>query len=463
MKYFRIVTPTLLDIREIVTLGLTTKSDGTKIGSKGTGLKFILAYLHRLGGYLEAKAPTYHLRSEVVPISIRGHDHSLIQLRSQNADASVWETHMTLHAGSDTWTEPWFVLRELVQNALDEGGTYAIVDDGAVQDSAGTTVQVPLLPELEAAWADREIWMQPRSDGLVFRGHHAVKGIYYHGFLVYRATVPWEYSYDATSVLKHSEISEDRQVKNLDLSGVFHRVAERVDFDFDGGSLYQRALDLNPKEDVAKITDAVYNLVHHDKKAWGGAHGFKLAQLEETYHQRFGQMAAYMTQPVTEADPNVYYARASGYVPVTVPYRISSILSGYTEIKSVRECLPTLTNRLKKIKSVDPLRREKLKAALRLLRKIRPEGIAVDVVTKIVASDTINCQALSDPANNKILVLDTLLDQDIPEIAKVLIEEIVHFTSGGGDMSMEMQRALINVVYDLLTRSRKVSVANILT
>jgi hypothetical protein len=59
--------------------------------------------------------------------------------------------------------------------------------------------------------------------------------------------------------------------------------------------------------------------------------------------------------------------------------------------------------------------------------------------------------------------LDTLLDQDIPEIAKVLIEEIVHFTSGGGDMSMEMQRALINVVYDLLTRSRKVSVANILT
>ena len=144
--------------------------------------------------------------------------------------------------------------------------------------------------------------MQPRSDALVFKGHPVVKGIYYHGFLVYRATVPWEYSYDATSVLKHSEISEDRQVKNLDLSGVFHRVAERVDFDFDGGNLYQRALDLNPKEDVAKITDAVYNLVHHDKKAWGGAHGFKLAQLEETYHQRFGQMAAYMTQPVTEAE-----------------------------------------------------------------------------------------------------------------------------------------------------------------
>ena len=82
-------------------------------------------------------------------------------------------------------------------------------------------------------------------------------------------------------------------------------------------------------------------------------------------------------------------------------------------------------------------RGEKLKAALRLLRKIRPEGVKVDIVTKIVATDTINCQALADPANNRILVLDTLLEQDIPGIAKVLIEEFMHLTSGGGDMSME--------------------------
>ena len=76
MKYFRITTPTLLDIREIVTLGLTTKADGGKIGSKGTGLKFIVAYLHRLGGFLEARAPSYHVRSEVVPITIRDHEHA---------------------------------------------------------------------------------------------------------------------------------------------------------------------------------------------------------------------------------------------------------------------------------------------------------------------------------------------------------------------------------------------------
>jgi len=40
-----------------------------------------------------------------------------------------------------------------------------------------------------------------------------------------------------------------------------------------------------------------------------------------------------------------------------------------------------------------------------------------------MASDTIKCQALADAAHNRILVLDSLLEQDIPEIAKVLIEE----------------------------------------
>jgi len=463
MKYFRITTPTLLDIREIVTLGLTTKADGGKIGSKGTGLKFILAYLHRLGGFLEARAPSYHVRSEVVPITIRDHEHRLIQLRSLREAGKVWETHMTLHAGSDTWNEPWFVLRELVQNALDEGGTYEVTEQEQVAETAGTTVQVPLLAELETAWNDRDIWMQRRYAEVVGKGHPMVKGLYFHGFLVYRAAAPWDFSYDVTDILKRSELSEDRQIRNVDLSEIFVRISEKMDFDFEPPSLYEKALELAPKEDIVKIYEAVYHLLDHSHKSWGEPHGFDLARLVDTFHGRFGRMAAFTTTPVAETDPNVYYAKAAGFSPVTVSYKLSSILSGYSDVKNVRACLPTLTQRLKKIKTVDVPRGEKLKAALRLLRKIRPEGVKVDIVTKIVATDTINCQALADPANNRILVLDTLLQQDIPDIAKVLIEEFMHLTSGGGDMSMELQRALVNTIYDLLTRNRRVNVSNLQT
>ena len=463
MKHFRITTPTVLDIREIVTLGLTSKADGSKIGSKGTGLKFILAYLHRLGGFLDARGPDYHIRSETVPVTIRDKDHRLIQIRSRNADGRIWETHMTLHAGADTWNEPWFVLRELVQNALDEGGQYELTEEETLPATKGTTVQVPLLPELVKAWDERDVWMQPRYPGVIGNGHPAIKGLYFHGFLVYRATAPWDFSYDVTDVLKRSEISEDRQVRNVDLSGIFHRIVERMDFEFEAPMLYKKALEVNPREDVVRIYDAVYNIMDHSHTSWGGPGGFKLSRLEEAFHERHGRMAAFTSAAVTEADPNIYYARAAGFLPVTVSYRLSNILSAYTAIKAVGACLPTIAQRLKKIKRVDVPQYEKLKLALRLLRKIKPAGIKVEIVTKIMASDTIKCQALADAANNRILVLDSLLDQDIPEIAKVLIEEFAHMTSGGGDMSMELQRALIDTIYDLLTRNRKVNVSDLRT
>ncbi len=463
MKHFRITTPTILDIREIVTLGLTTKADGGKIGSKGTGLKFILAYLHRLGGFLDARGPGYHIRSETVPVTIRDKDHQLIQIRSQGQDGRIWETHMTLHAGSDTWNEPWFVLRELVQNALDEGGRYEVTEEETLPETDGTKVQVPLLPELVKAWDERDVWMQPRYPGVISQGHPSIKGLYFHGFLVYRATTPWDFSYDVTNILKRSELSEDRQVQNVDLSRIFHRIVEQMDFEFEAPFLYKKALEVSPKEDVVKIYDAVYNIIDHSRTSWGGPRGFKLSRLEEVFRDHHGRMAAFTSSDVTETDPNIYYARAAGFNPVSVSHRLGNILSAYSDIKSVGACLPTLTQRLRKIKTVDVPRYEKLKAALRLLRKIKPAGIKVEIVTKIMASDTIKCQALADAAHNRILVLDSLLDQDIPEIAKVLIEEFAHMTSGGGDMTLELQRALINTIYDLLTRNRKVNVANLQT
>jgi hypothetical protein len=40
MRFLRITTPTELDLREIITLGLTTKANTDKIGHKGSGLNF---------------------------------------------------------------------------------------------------------------------------------------------------------------------------------------------------------------------------------------------------------------------------------------------------------------------------------------------------------------------------------------------------------------------------------------
>src|SRR5512138_3511463 len=124
MKYLQVQTTSTIDLREIFTLGLTTKRDGAKIGHKGSGLKFTLAMLHRLGSRLELWTPGHYHTSQVNQEIIRGNEHGLIVLKNESLDDI--QTHITQMAGADTWTEPWFALRELVQNALDEGGAVEV-------------------------------------------------------------------------------------------------------------------------------------------------------------------------------------------------------------------------------------------------------------------------------------------------------------------------------------------------
>lgn len=461
MRYFRITTPTVLDVREIVTIGLTSKAAGDKIGHKGSGLKFALSFLHRLGGYIEAKGSDYHLKSQAKEITLRGNTHLLLELQSVSDPTQAWETHMTQHAGADTWTEPWFILRELIQNALDENGTYEVVEDPTIPSDAVTVVQVPMVAELEDAWANKEEWFQPRFEGLVGIGHDKVKGLYFHGFLVYRAQDTWAYSYDVTGILQRSELSEDRQVRNINLSAIFLRLAEKMSFDFNDGSIYHTMLGNSLPEDISNIDDGVYSFIRSERKAWGGATGFNMDKLLLAVKSVFGENIALATNEISSDDPHVYYARAAGFNPVRVSYGLCRLLSGYAGIPRVDACLPNIAKRLKKVTNVEVSKFEKLKAAMRLVRKVKPENVKIEVVTKILESDKMECLALADIANNRILVLETLLDRDVPEIAKALIEEYVHITSGGGDMSQQMQRGLIDVIYDLLATKRRINVSNI--
>lgn len=460
MHFLRITTPTRLDLREIVTLGMTTKANTDKIGHKGSGLKFTLAYLHRLGSRLQARSADYHVRSETLTARIRDADHQMIRLRSVDGE-QIWEAHITTQAGADTWTEPWFILREMLQNAIDEGGAYDIVSGETLPETTGTNLQILLTPELEQAWADKGRWMQPRYPHLIGRGHPDLKGLYYHGFLIFSAGTRWKYSYDVTAFLKRSQLSEDRQLRNGDLHSVFEQIAALAGFNALAPEVYEDAFDLGHKEDIQLLYDGVYHHICSDRKSWGGPDGFDLTRMEEVFRRKFGANAAFHTHSLADNDPAAYYARAAGFKPAMVPYRVGGILGGYSEIKSLHACLPTLQQRLRKVKTTDFARREKLKLAMRLVRKIQPSDVRVEVVEKIHQDDKIDCRALADPANQRIQVLEELLDQDVPAIAKALIEEYVHLRTGAGDMSLELQRGLIEIIYDLLTKRRRVSVENL--
>jgi hypothetical protein len=92
-------------------------------------LKFTLALLHRLGSEMNIRTPEMNLKSIVQEATVRDTSHRFMFLE-EFGDGDLYRpasipTHITETAGADTWTEPWFALRELVQNALDEeGGQY---------------------------------------------------------------------------------------------------------------------------------------------------------------------------------------------------------------------------------------------------------------------------------------------------------------------------------------------------
>ncbi len=128
-NYLLVHPPSELDLRELFTLGLTTKRDGTEIGHKGSGMKFALALIYRLGSLLLVRVGPRDLKSVAVTENIRGHKQRIFRLEGTAArQPSRIETHNTDQAGADTWTEPWFALHEFVQNALDEGGSWWIVE-----------------------------------------------------------------------------------------------------------------------------------------------------------------------------------------------------------------------------------------------------------------------------------------------------------------------------------------------
>ena len=140
--------------------------------------------------------------------------------------------------------------------------------------------------------------------------------------------------------------------------------------------------------------------------------------MEDVFHKNFGGNAAFHTHTLAENDPTAYYARAAGFVPAKVPYRTGGILSNYSDIKALEACLPTLQQRLRKVKNTDFTKREKLKLAMRLVRKIQPAGIKVEVVQKIHQEDRIECLALADPANQRIQVLEELWKRTFPKSPK---------------------------------------------
>lgn len=148
------ITETMLPIEAATTVGVSVKDDG-KIGRFGTGLKYAIAGILRLGGAVTIYVGMTEYRFATRTQDIRGKAFELVTC---NGERCGFTTELGKH-----W-KPWMLFRELASNTLDEGGAW---HHNHVSPSGSTSIVQVKCREVEEA----------AHDGAVFLGRDLPVGI----------------------------------------------------------------------------------------------------------------------------------------------------------------------------------------------------------------------------------------------------------------------------------------------
>lgn len=197
----------LIPIEAVTTMGISAKEGENPIGFFGTGLKYAVAALLRLGHKITIYRGLDRYDFAVAPGEVRGKEFGFIVMTGPDGEHRLG---FTTHLGAK-W-EVWQVFRELYSNCLDEGGELCF---SAVEPSEGrTTIQVRGEAFAEAAHDRSRYFLstKPLSTGLLADIHPGpATGIYYRGVLVSALEHPSAHTYNITTSI---ELTEDRTLKH---------------------------------------------------------------------------------------------------------------------------------------------------------------------------------------------------------------------------------------------------------
>lgn len=202
------------DMRAMLTFGVSAKSNSDAIGYFGTGFKYAMAIILRLGGSvsLKTKNPNGTVESyEFIAKkeSIREQEFDIVYLKNC-ADGSIREAGFTTRLGIN-W-KPWMAYRELFCNAKDEGGlTSDNINNGEYETVIGVNCH-----EIWEAHGNSHEYILSDDARVLFSGEQCdiISGksnfIYYRGIAVLQA----EQSNFSYNIKTPVSLTEDRTVAN---------------------------------------------------------------------------------------------------------------------------------------------------------------------------------------------------------------------------------------------------------
>lgn len=202
-----------IDPRAFTTFGVNAKPNSSNpVGFFGTGLKYALAIVARLGGTVVIYSGKTKYAINATPGKFR--DREIIEL-SYTTGSSKKAVPLPFTADLGKTWEPWMAFRELYCNALDEGGECFL---GTAKPMTGfTNIVIDGAPQLVEAFEKRSAFMLDKfqrpllenSSMRVLPGRS--NGIYFRGILIGQTEDDHDFTYD---ILSPVELTEDRTMKN---------------------------------------------------------------------------------------------------------------------------------------------------------------------------------------------------------------------------------------------------------
>lgn len=225
------VTPGTMDIRAFTTMGVNAKPRTEKpIGYFGTGLKYAVAVLCRLGATLTVHTGGVRYTFELAPMSFRGQDFDQIVMRRDTfVGADGWRLGKRKRLPYTTtygrnW-EAWMAFRELYSNTLDESGECWENEEwdaeyskalGSIGDQDATMIVVSDCDPFVQAYRDRSsifVDLSEKKRLAVLSGVEIIEGttkrMYYQGMRAKDLGKPTLHTYNFTY---GHELTEDRQL-----------------------------------------------------------------------------------------------------------------------------------------------------------------------------------------------------------------------------------------------------------
>lgn len=259
MAYIEFANQGEIDLNAFKLLGASSKRDATdKIGFFGSGLKYATALMLRQQIDFKVYVGKKEVEFTLTPQKFAGKNFDVVTINGE-------KTSITTEAGPD-W-EPWFAIREIYSNTIDEGGAMEIVTD-FTPEKGSTKIYIEMsdkLGDVTRNWQDYFSFKRPVLDETTITG----KLDYQRTYKIF-AKRNIDYPVIFRRGIRVGEIKSSRSLFDYDFSDIEINESRVIKASYKAQIAIGEALMFSENPEIIKtfISNWRENKVEYDETTW---------------------------------------------------------------------------------------------------------------------------------------------------------------------------------------------------